>query len=279
MNPILHIISFNSLIVTGTINFHKKKLYCIRCNHYTNWNIVVGSPLWSIRCTYIYTHIYMTIYPGAKIGAKFSPKEKRKKSEVKGEEKRRKTRSRIHSYVRSFVRFHFNCYHRNRYYHWSRSNSPSSWDANCTIRALSLARDWRFPSTYYHYYHWTAIPSPDTFDRAVCNRQSRTVRRSCRWGRTRSNGGWSSGTWRRWAPCCGGTGDGDNFPGGCDACERSGSDNNRRLCTGSGRHCKSARRNIGSGSPSPVTLNSKWNHTRRDEFGSSVGGKKTAVTG
>ena len=76
----------------------------------------------------------------------------------------------------------------------------------------------------------------------------------CYW--SGSNGGWSSATSRTLTSCCGDTVDDDNSPGGCDAYARSGFDSSRRWYTGSDTRCNSARRNIGSGSPSPVTLNS-----------------------
>lgn len=77
--------------------------------------------------------------------------------------------------------------------------------------------------------------------------------------------------------CCGDTADG-NFLAGCDACARSEFDSNRRWCTDSDRHCRSAQRNIGSGSPSRVTMNSKRNHIRCDEVDSSVVDTTMAAT-
>lgn len=126
---------------------------------------------------------------------------------------------------------------------------------------------------------WTAIPSFDTFDRAICSRQIRTGTWPYRSYLLDSDDGWSGVTSRRLASCCDDTAGDGSFLAGCGACERSGSDNNRRWCTGSGRRCRSARRNIGSGSPSRATLNSKRNHTRRDESGSWGADKRTAVAG
>ncbi|KAL2723923.1 hypothetical protein V1478_008436 [Vespula squamosa] len=49
-------------------------------------------------------------------------------------------------------------------------------------------------------------------------------------------------------PCYDGTEDDDNSPADCDACAIFGSDNNRRWCMDSGRHCKSALHNTDSDS-------------------------------
>lgn len=77
--------------------------------------------------------------------------------------------------------------------------------------------------------------------------------------------------------CCGDTADG-NFLAGCGACARSEFDSNRRWCTDSDRHCRSAQGNIGSGSPSRATMNSKRNRSRRDEVDSSVVDTTMAAT-
>lgn len=78
-------------------------------------------------------------------------------------------------------------------------------------------------------------------------------------------------------PYCGDIAD-DNFLGGCDACARSELDSNRCWYTDSDRHCRSAQRNIGSGSPSRVTMNSKRNHIRYDEVDSLAGDTTMAAT-